>query len=296
MTKKLTHTGNPQYGENLTLGLEEDDLTVVESQSETDDTLEQFDNVDDDELDGEYGDWEDPDDWMDPAEWYKQYLAEQNNEQSEGEESEDDEDDDEDDYDDEDDGYEEEEDDEEEEESPSDSDLIKQLRNEAARRRVENRELRKQLEAATNDTAQEKLEEIMGTIADTFNLNPTEDLTPEQVVQTIREHTTDERGEQAIRDLAIYKAATPLGIDYAKLLDSKSFEKTIADLDPYSETFESDVAAAVAHAAETHPSLKEQPRLSRAGGDFSGGQKADSPENKTIAELRQERRKRRMKH
>lgn len=80
-------------------------------------------------------------------------------------------------------------------------------------------------------------------------------------------------------ELAAYKASVKADVNPDALLDSRSFISKVADLDPTSDTFDTDIAQAVSAAVEANPLLKTVPDTPAvSGGDFSSGTKQSRPE------------------
>lgn len=80
--------------------------------------------------------------------------------------------------------------------------------------------------------------------------------------------------DERIRELetrdAVRVAAAKHQADAAGLLDSNSFLKALADLDPTAKDFPERVADAVEAAVKAKPSLKTGAKAPRSGADFSG--------------------------
>jgi hypothetical protein len=82
-------------------------------------------------------------------------------------------------------------------------------------------------------------------------------------------------------ELAIYKAAAAAGVKPDALTDSRTFMTKVADLDPANSQA---LAAAIADAVETNPSLKAQPGAARVGGaQIAGG--ASKPSTYTATQI-----------
>lgn len=73
---------------------------------------------------------------------------------------------------------------------------------------------------------------------------------------------------EAAQELAVYKAATNLNGNPARLLDSRSFLSTIKDIDP---TDDAKIAAAIQTAVANDPSLKAQAATGASSANHTGG-------------------------
>ncbi|MGH3863573.1 hypothetical protein [Actinokineospora sp.] len=94
--------------------------------------------------------------------------------------------------------------------------------------------------------------------------------TVEQVTEQLTAAQRDAR-ERAV-DLAVYRAAPTAGADPDALLDSTTFRRRVADLDPGADGFGDKVAAAIAEAVKANPRLASTPAAApRSGGQISGG-------------------------
>lgn len=94
--------------------------------------------------------------------------------------------------------------------------------------------------------------------------------TVEQVTEQLTAAQRDAR-ERAV-DLAVYRAAPTAGADPDALLDSTTFRRQVADLDPSADGFGDKVAAAIADAVKANPRLAPTPAAApRSGGQITGG-------------------------
>ncbi|GAA3890532.1 hypothetical protein GCM10022243_64260 [Saccharothrix violaceirubra] len=94
--------------------------------------------------------------------------------------------------------------------------------------------------------------------------------TVEQVTEQLTAAQREAR-ERAV-DLAVYRAAPTAGADPDALLDSASFRRKVADLDPSAEKFGDQVAAAIAETVKAHPRLASAPAAApRSGAEITGG-------------------------
>jgi ribosomal protein L10 len=104
-----------------------------------------------------------------------------------------------------------------------------------------------------------------------------------------------ERAQKAHREtaieLAVFRGAGKHGADAAALTDSRSFLKSIADLDPNDEGFDKAVNAAIKAAVADNPKLRAQSQApARTSGDFSGSSEKPTAKN-SIEAQREARRK-----
>ncbi|WP_424183846.1 hypothetical protein ACOBQX_17965 [Actinokineospora sp. G85] len=99
--------------------------------------------------------------------------------------------------------------------------------------------------------------------------------TVEQVTEQLGAAQREAR-ERAV-DLAVYRAAPTAGADPDALLDSASFRRKVADLDPAAEGFGDRVAAAIAETIKAHPRLAAAPAAApRNGAEITGGSPSGS--------------------
>ncbi|AQS70849.1 hypothetical protein [Streptomyces pactum] len=103
------------------------------------------------------------------------------------------------------------------------------------------------------------------------------------------ERTQKAHRETAI-ELAVFRGAGKHGADASALTDSRSFLKSIADLDPSSEGFDKAVSAAIKAAVADNPKLKAASQApARTSGDFSGS--SEKPKNGNSIEAQREARR-----
>jgi hypothetical protein len=101
--------------------------------------------------------------------------------------------------------------------------------------------------------------------------------TVEQVTEQLTAAQRNAR-ERAV-DLAVYRAALTAGADPDALLDSTTFRRRVADLDPAAEGFADRVAAAITDAVKANPRLAATPTAApppRSGGQITGGSPSGS--------------------
>lgn len=112
-----------------------------------------------------------------------------------------------------------------------------------------------------------------------------EELTVESLTEKLNEQTgktekATEKANSTARELAVYKAATPDGVDVDRLTDSRTFNQTIEALDPSDKDFDAKIKAAVSAAVTKDPSLKSRRQgggTQRSGGENFGGSGGSTP-------------------
>ncbi|MFE1586972.1 hypothetical protein ACFW6Q_14920 [Streptomyces sp. NPDC058737] len=103
------------------------------------------------------------------------------------------------------------------------------------------------------------------------------------------ERTQKAHRETAI-ELAVFRGAGKHGADASALTDSRSFLKSIADLDPSAEGFDKAVSAAIKAAVADNPKLKAQGQApARTSSDFSGS--SEKPKNQNSIDAQREARR-----
>ncbi|MEV1079878.1 hypothetical protein AB0I98_16775 [Streptomyces sp. NPDC050211] len=163
---------------------------------------------------------------------------------------------------------------------------LKQANGDAAKARTNAKK------AAADEARTEIVQELgkaLGLIKDDKDTPPD----PAALTAKIEQATAAHR-ETAV-ELAVYRGAAKHGADPDALTDSRTFLRSIKDLDPSDEGFAKAVQTAIKKAVEDNPKLKAAGQApARSSGDFSGGT-GDSGQSgpKTIDEIRADRRKRR---
>lgn len=145
-------------------------------------------------------------------------------------------------------------------------------------------------EAATTDLAQ-KIGKALGLVKDDEPVDPEALLTQ---AQADRQAAIDEANATK-RDLAVLRHADKHGANTEELLESVSFGRKLAALDPTADDFASQVDALIKDTVDGNPAkFKRVQVASTTGGTQHTGETAPvDPENKSIEQLREERRKRR---
>lgn len=156
--------------------------------------------------------------------------------------------------------------------------LVENLRGEVATER----EKRTAAEKSATEQAAQQQADLVKKLAAAFGLQGEEAKPPsvEELTKQLADARTETEKTQALArqrdvELAVYRSAGSAGGDADALLDSRSFLRSIRDLDPAASTFADDVAAAVAKAVEGNPKLAlKQPEApqppARGGADLNG--------------------------
>lgn len=168
--------------------------------------------------------------------------------------------------------------------------LTKSNRENAARRKKFNEYREQQMGAV-----EEAVSTVLGDLADGLNINTGDEIDPDIIVKEVTRLVAEKETEaaKAQRDLAIYRAAVPLGANLEALADSKKFTATIDALDATSPNYGTEVAKAVEAAIAANPTYKTAPQVTRSGGDFTGGTTAPAPSDTSIDAFRKKRQARR---
>jgi hypothetical protein len=148
---------------------------------------------------------------------------------------------------------------------------------EKAARALENARNGEKTEKQKRQAAETAVKEMQAKLAELLGLEKDEKPDVEAVARELS--VAKEEKKRYMIELAAYKASAKAGVNADALLDSRSFLSKVADLDPASETFETDIAKAVSAAVEANPLLKGSPVTPAvSGGDFSSGTKTSRPE------------------
>lgn len=141
----------------------------------------------------------------------------------------------------------------------------------------------KQAAQAAKDQHQKTLDNIA--VALGFKPDPKTD--PTALVTAAAKERDDARAEARARsvELAVYRAAGKASANADALLDSRSFLRDLADLDPAAKDFDTKVAAAIADAVTANPAYGNAGGSTtttttppaRSGGEFTGGSGAGAP-------------------
>lgn len=138
---------------------------------------------------------------------------------------------------------------------------VEQLRDEAAKARRKGEQDREALVKA--------LRKAIGDDADEEETDPAKLAT-----SAVKER--DDAREQAsslTRENAVLRATGSLGVDADRLLDSRGFERQLAELDPAADTFSDDVKKLIKKAAEKDPALRVKPTPAKpSNGERMGGE------------------------
>lgn len=159
---------------------------------------------------------------------------------------------------------------------------LKQANGEAAKART----------GAKKAAADEARAEIMKELGKVLGLVEDDDKTPPDpaALKAQIESATAAHRETAV-ELAVYRGASKYGADPDALTDSRTFLKSISDLDPTDEEFAKKVGAAIKQAVADNPKLKAASQApARNSGDF-GGSSAGKPKNQNSIEAQREARR-----
>ncbi|WP_282698231.1 hypothetical protein [Streptomyces sp. CC208A] len=97
------------------------------------------------------------------------------------------------------------------------------------------------------------------------------DEAPDPAKLTAEIERTQKAHRETAVELAVYRGAAKHGADPDALTDSRTFLRSIADLDPSDAEFAKKVQAAIKQAVTDNPKLKAAPTApTRTSGDFSG--------------------------
>lgn len=171
---------------------------------------------------------------------------------------------------------------------------VKALRRENARRRVQLQELRdkvdEQAEAQATRMVAELFNDLTGEKVETRDSAPTFEEVRNQLTGYVL--TIELQSKKARQHLALEKAASELGANVDRLLDSVSFNNEINNIDVDAVDYDTLVKRAMQNAVQVNPSFKEADNAPRSGVDMTNG--ADTPlSGDGIAELAKRRRERR---
>ncbi|MEU7400004.1 hypothetical protein [Streptomyces sp. NPDC044948] len=158
---------------------------------------------------------------------------------------------------------------------------LKQANGEAAKART----------TAKKAAADEARTEIMKELGKVLGLVEDDDKTPPDpaALKAQIESATAAHKSTAI-ELAVYRGAGKAGVDPDAITDSRTFMKSIQDLDPTDEGFAKAVTVAMKKAAEDNPKLKAASQApARTSSDFSGS--SEKPASKNSIEAQREARR-----
>ncbi|MEU2443552.1 hypothetical protein ABZ588_08530 [Streptomyces althioticus] len=159
--------------------------------------------------------------------------------------------------------------------------------------------LRKELKQANADAAKartnakkaaadEARSEITKQIAKTLGLiEDDKDTPPDPKALSAEIEKAKAAHRETAVELAVFRGASKYGADAEALTDSRSFLRSIADLDPGDEEFAKKVNAAIKQAVADNPKLKAAGQApARTSGDFSGS--SEKPKNGNSIEAQRE--------
>lgn len=139
------------------------------------------------------------------------------------------------------------------------------LKAEILRLRGENASSRTNAKQAAADQARKELAQQIGKA---LGIVEGDEVDPAKLTEQLA--ATKAAQAEAARELAVFKAAATAGADPARLLDSRSFLATIADIDP---TDSDAIAAAIKVAVDANPTFKttQAPVAGASTVDHAGG-------------------------
>ncbi len=128
---------------------------------------------------------------------------------------------------------------------------------------------------------------------------------PKEMVERLsaeKDATAKERDKErelhrrALTELGVHRTALKLGADGDALLDSRSFLRSIKDLDPNADDFGTALAERITQAVEDNPKFKPASLSgppARSGGEFTGGPggRSSDPDQMTTDDFRAARRR-----
>lgn len=164
--------------------------------------------------------------------------------------------------------------------------MLKQARQDAAKRRTQAREARQQASAekARADKAEQELARLRkaaGAGDDNADDNDNDD-------QTNADRERADKAEAKARDLAVQVQVSKLAgkhkADVSALLDSRAFLASVEGLDPEDADFADEVADAIKAAVKKNPALRKGQGSARGGAEFNGGSGERGKRPKSIAE------------
>ncbi|HUR07002.1 MAG TPA: hypothetical protein VM347_30965 [Nonomuraea sp.] len=192
--------------------------------------------------------------------------------------------------------------------------LIKDTRTEAADWRSKLKDAQKAADDATaqdrpsqDEITQQVKTDFAQQIAKALGLVSEEEtpIDPQKVIETLtaeRDTTATERDSErerhrrALIELAVHRASQKVGADPDALLDSRTFLKTVRDMDPDSDDFSTSLTEVITTAVENNPKFKAATQAgppARSGGEFTGGPGGRRPDSEpSIDEFRARRKKR----
>lgn len=165
---------------------------------------------------------------------------------------------------------------------------LQRLRKELKEARAEAGKARTTAKETAAQEATQKLTQELGKLLGFVKDDTEEAPDPAKLRAEIEKATTAHR--QTAIELAVFRGASKHGADPDALTDSRSFLKSIGNLDPTDEGFAKKVDAAIKSAVADNPKLKAASAPARTSGDFSGSSEKPKTTN-TIEAQREARQK-----
>jgi len=147
--------------------------------------------------------------------------------------------------------------------------LLTEVRSEAAKYRTEAKTAAEQAQAELTDR-----------FAKVFNLKEDDATDPEALTKAATE--AQQKAAQSARELAIFKAASHVGADPNRLLDSNSFMSSVSQVDPADGAA---VTAAIQAAIAANPILKAVQAAAASGTELGGSQEAGLITDEQLARM-----------
>jgi hypothetical protein len=147
--------------------------------------------------------------------------------------------------------------------------LITDVRGEAAKYRTEAKTAAEQAQAELTDR-----------FAKVFGLKEDAVTDPEALAKAVSE--AQQKAAQSARELAIFKAAGPLGANPAALLDSLAFKSSVDGLDPSDGA---GITSAIQAALTANPNLKAVQAAAASGTELGGSQEAGLITDEQLARM-----------
>ncbi|MFG1709230.1 hypothetical protein ACFLIM_39170 [Nonomuraea sp. M3C6] len=185
---------------------------------------------------------------------------------------------------------------------------LRRARNDAVKYRTQLQEKQAEQQAGPSpeDVAAQAKSELAQQIGKALGIVAEEEkpVDPKDMIDrltTERDSTAKERDSErelhrrALTELGVHRTALKQGADGDALLDSRSFLRSIKDLDPDAEDFSTVLAERITQAVEDNPKFKAASLAgppARSGGEFTGGPggRSSDPDQMTTDDFRKARR------
>lgn len=187
---------------------------------------------------------------------------------------------------------------------------LRRARNDAVKYRTALQEREKAAEQQAGPTPEEVAAQAKAELAQQIGkalglIEEEKPVDPKEMVERLtaeKEATEKERDKErelhrrALIELGVHRTALKVGADGDALLDSRSFLRSIKDLDPNAEDFATALAERIQSAVEDNPKFKAASLSgppARSGGEFTGGPggRSSDPDQMTTDDFRAARRR-----